>query len=148
MPIKKKAGPCNPACTSVLKFMTAQSIPAGTGLNVGTWRKIDGYRFINVFVDFEQFAPNEAPVDLAVSFAFDTGGTLSAGHVVTFEENVPSPQGVNVNLVSGLGTWHGTPHNRSSYIARFPVLGPYALAFAYNRHSTARNVSVWAYLVS
>lgn len=148
MPLKAKAGPCNPACTSVIKFMTAQSIPAGTGLNVGTWQGIGGYRFMNVFVDFEQFGPNEAPVDLTMSFAFDAAGKLSAGHFVTFEQNVAGPQGVSFNLVSGLGTWHGTPHNRSSYIARFPVLGPFALAFAYNRHMAARNVSVWAYLVS
>jgi hypothetical protein len=34
------------------------------------------------------------------------------------------------------------------YIARFPVFGPYALAFAYNLHTAPRKVSVWAYLVS
>lgn len=148
MPAIVTPGPCNPACSKVIKFMTAQSIPANTGVNVGTWQRIDGYRFINVFVDFEQFGPNEAPVDLTMSFAFDVAGTGSAGHIVTFEENIASPQSVNFNLVSGLGTWHGTPYNRSSYIARFPVLGPFALAFAYNRHTAARNVSVWAYLVS
>ncbi len=148
MPIKLKSGPCTTACTTVLKFMTAQTIPAQTGINVGTWQKVDGHRFMNVFVDFEQFGPGEDPVDLTMSFAFDAAGTLSAGHTVTFEQNLAAPQGVNFNLVSGAGTWHGSPHNRSSYIVRFPVLGPYALAFAYNLHTAPRKVSVWAYLVS
>jgi hypothetical protein len=148
MPAKLMRAPCNPACNGVIKFMTSQQIGAGTGLNVGSWQSVDGYRFMNVFVDFEQFAANEAPVDLTMSFAFDAAGTLSAGHLVTFEQNVPSPQGVNFNRVSGLGTWHGAPHNRSSFIARFPVLGPFALAFAYNLHTAPRNVNVWAYLVS
>lgn len=148
MPEKLTRGPCNPACTGVIKFMTSQDIGPGTGLNVGTWQSVDGYRFMNVFVDFEQVDPAEAPVDLTMSFAFDSAGTLSAGHTVTFEENLASPQGVNFNRVSGLGTWHGTPHNRSSFIARFPILGPYALAFAYNLHTASRKVSVWAYLVS
>jgi hypothetical protein len=148
MPIKTQRGPCNPACASVLKFMTKQTIPAQTGMNVGTWQRVDGHRFMNVFVDFEQSGPNEDPVDLTMSFAFDAAGALSAGHTVTFEENLASPQTVNFNLVSGAGTWHGSPHNRSSYIARSPVLGPYALAFAYNLHTAPRKVSVWAYLVS
>ena len=148
MPRKATRALCNPACSGVIKFMTSQNIGAGSGLNVGAWQSVDGYRFMNVFVDFEQVAPAEAPVDLTMSFAFDAAGTLSTGHYVTFEENLPSPQGVSFNRISGLGTWHGTPHNRSSFVARFPILGPYALAFAYNLHSAPRKVSVWAYLVS
>jgi hypothetical protein len=128
--------------------MTNQNVPANIGINIGNYQSVNGYRYMNVVVDFSQATPNEKPVDLSIMFAFDAAGTHSAGHYVTFEENLASPQGVNAPLVSGAGTWLGTPHNRSSYIARFPVLGPYTMAFVYNRHTAARTVSVWAYLVS
>ena len=43
---------------------------------------------------------------------------------------------------------HGSPHNISSYLARFPVMGPFVEVFVYNRAAMARKVSVWGYLVS
>ena len=50
--------------------------------------------------------------------------------------------------VSGDGTWHGSPHNISSYMIRLPIMGPFVQVFPFNRAPIERTVSVWAYLVS
>jgi hypothetical protein len=42
----------------------------------------------------------------------------------------------------------GSPHNKSSYLARFPIMGPFVQVLVYNKAQMDRNVSVWAYLVS
>jgi hypothetical protein len=34
---KVTAGPCNPACTSIIKFMTDQKLLPGEGINVGLY---------------------------------------------------------------------------------------------------------------
>lgn len=109
---------------------------------------IDGYRHLNVFVEFDQREHDEPPVDLGVIFAFDGAGEMGARYYVNIEENVPSPQSVQIITVSGAGTWHGSPHDRSSYVARFPVMGPFVEVFVYNRAGHDRRVSVWGYLVS
>lgn len=150
MATKKTAapGPCNPACTKVVKFMTDYSVPASVGISLPPYTNIDGYRYVNIFVQFSQLAANEAPVDLGVIFAFDASGTLGARRYVNLEQNVGGPQGTNFIEVSGAGSWHGSPQNTSSYVARFPVLGPFVQVFVYNREPKARKVSVWGYLVS
>jgi len=50
--------------------------------------------------------------------------------------------------ISGRGSWHGSPHNISSYVARFPIMGPFVQVFVYNHEAATRTVSVWGYLVS
>lgn len=67
---------------------------------------------------------------------------------VHLEENVSGPQRTNFIEVSGRGSWHGSPHNISSYMARFPVTGPFVQVFVYNRVPMKRKISVWGYLVS
>lgn len=52
---------------------------------------------------------------------------------VNLEQNVASPQRTNFIAVSGEGSWHGSPHNISSYVARFPVMEPFGEVFIYNR---------------
>ena len=140
--------PCNPACTKVLKLMTDHEVGPNIGTSVPPYTSVDGYRYINIFVQFTQLSAGEEPVDLGVIFAFDSGGKLGARRYVNLESNVPGPQSVNFISVSGQGTWHGSPHNVSSYVARFPILGPFVEVFVYNRDATKRKVSVWGYLVS
>jgi hypothetical protein len=152
MAIKKatraRARPCAPACTKVIKFLTDHSVAANMGTSVPPYTKIDSYRHINLFVRFTQEEAAEPPVDLGVIFAFDTKGAMGARRYVNLEENVSRPQSTNFIEVSGSGAWHGSPHNISSYVARFPVMGPYIEVFVYNRAPVARKVSVWGYLVS
>lgn len=141
-------GPCNPACTSVIQFMTDQKIPPSVGISIPPYRDINGYRYINIFVQFSQVGATEAPVDLGVIFAFDASGKMGARRYVNLEQNVSGPQSTNFIEVSGRGSWSGTPHNVSHYLARFPVMGPFVEVFIYNREPIDRTVTVWAYLVS
>ena len=143
-----RPGPCNPACTKTVKFMTDKELPPSVGISLPPYTGIDGYRHLNLFVRFSQVAADEAPVDLGVIFAFDANGAMGARRYVNLEDNVSSPQSTNFIEVSGRGSWHGSPHNVSSYAARFPVMGPFVQVFVYNRAPIKRTVSVWGYLVS
>lgn len=144
----QRQGPCNPACTKVVRFMTDHDLPPSVGISLPPQTDIDGYRHINVFVKFTQEKADEAPVDLGVIFSFDASGTMGARCYVNLEANVPGSQATNFIEVSGQGSWHGSPHNISSYVARFPVMGPFIEVFVYNRAPIKRKVSVWGYLVS
>ncbi len=144
----ERQGPCNPACTKIVKFMTDEKVPPNVGINIPPYLKIDGYRHINVFVQFSQKNSNEAPVDLGVVFAFDQGGKMGARRYVNLEENLSGPQSTDFIQVSGADSWHGSQWGISSYLARFPVMGPFAEVFVYNQAPIKRIVSVWAYLVS
>jgi hypothetical protein len=53
------AGPCNPACTTIVRFMTDDKLPASVGINLPPYTSIDGYRHINIFVRFTQVAADE-----------------------------------------------------------------------------------------
>ena len=143
-----RIGPCNPACTRIVKFITDIEVPPNTGISLPPYQKVDRYRFINIFVQFSQKTLNEAPVDLGVIFAFDKNGKLGARRYVNLEANLPGPQNTNFIDVSGSGTWHGSPHNKSSYVVRLPIMGPFVEVFVYNRESKKRTVSVWGYLTS
>jgi hypothetical protein len=145
---KPNHGSCNPACTAVVKFMTDHELPASVGISLPPYTSIDGFRFINLFVRFSQKEAEEPPVDLGVIFAFDANGTMGSRRYVNLEDNLSGPQSTNFIEVSGRGSWHGTPHNISTYTARFPVLGPFLEVFVYNRAAVKRTVSVWGYLVS
>jgi hypothetical protein len=139
---------CSPACSSVVKFMTNQEVPPNIGINIGPYKKIDGFRYINLFVRFSQDTGGEPPVDLGVMFAFNSSGEMGGGHYVNIEENLSTPQSTNRIEVSGQNSWHGNPHNVSIYMARIPIMGPFAEVFVYNRAPKKRIVSVWGYLVS
>jgi hypothetical protein len=148
MPPIKKGGQCNPACTDVIKFYTNQDIPANTGISQPPYNSVDGYRYINIFVEFTQEKHDEPPVSLGVIFSFDENGTMGARRYVNLEDNVPAPQPTNMISVSGEGTWHGSPHNKSTYVVRLPVMGPFVEVFPFNHAPKSRKVSVWGYLVS
>ncbi len=138
---------CETPCTSVIRFLTDHAVPANTGISIPPYTSVDGYRHLNLFVRFTQTAASELPVDLGVIFAFDSSGTMGSRRYVNLEANVAAPQSVNMISVSGSGSWHGSPHNISSYAVRLPVMGPYVEVFVYNRAATQRKVSVWGYLV-
>ncbi len=143
-----KPGPCCPPCTNVVKLILNREIPANTGISLPPYTKIDGYRHINIFVRFTQSNSDEPPVDLGVIFAFDEKGGMGARRYVNLEENLSSPQSTQFIEVSGRGSWHGSQQKISSYLARFPVMGPFVEVFVYNKAPVKRKVSVWAYLVS
>ncbi len=146
--VKQTQGPCNPACTNVVKFMSDHEVPPNIGISLPPYTSIDGFRYINVFVQFTQATAAEPPVDLGVVFAFDAGGSMGARRYANLDQNLSGPQSTNFIEVSGQGSWHGSPHNISSYVARFPVMGPFIQVFVYNRAATTRKVTVWGYLVS
>jgi hypothetical protein len=83
-----------------------------------------------------------------VVFAFDGNGALGARRYVNLEQNLSGPQSTNFIEVSGSGSWHGSPHNISTYLGRFPVMGPFMQVFVYNRAPFIRRVSVWGYLIA
>lgn len=150
MPTSNKSSTesCEKACSLILKFMDNKSISANSGVSTSVFQKTDGFRYINIFVQFEQTTATEAGVDLGVIFAFSSTGELGSRHYVNFTENLASPQPVNFVNITGEGSWHGSPHNTSSYIARFPVMGPYVQVFPFNKHNKARKVSIRGYLTS
>ncbi len=148
VPRKTSAGPRNPASTSIIKFMTDSKVSANIGICVPPYHSVDGYRYINIFVKFSQVVADELPVDLGVVFGFDANGTMGTRRYVNLEQNVSGSQSTNFIGVSGAGSWHGSPHNISTYVARFPVMGPFVQVFVHNRAAIERTVSVWAYLVS
>ena len=141
-------GSCSLACTQVIKFMTDVEMNPNVGISIPGYDEVDGYRHINIFVRFTQEKADEPPVDLGVVFAFDKQGTMGARRYVNLEENVDAPQTPNFIEVSGRNTWHGSPHNISTYIVRLPVMGPFVEVFVYNRAPVKRRVSVWGYLVA
>lgn len=140
--------PCQLSCTKTVKFYTDKSIGPNIGISTGVYTNVDGYRFLNIFVEFSQLSAAEQPVNVGAIFGFDAGGKLGARAYVNLEDNVPSPQKLNFISVDGGGTWHGSPHNKSSYCMRIPVMGPFVQVFVYNTHNAARTVNVWAYLSS
>jgi hypothetical protein len=145
---RPESGACNPACTKILKFLTDHDLPPSIGISVPPYSSIDGYRHLNLYVRFTQVAPDEAPVDLGVIFAFDAQGTMGSRRYANLEDNLSAPQSTNFIEVSGSGSWHGGPHNISTYTARLPVMGPFVEVFVYNRAPIKRKVSAWGYLVS
>lgn len=144
---KPNQGSCNPACTKIVKFMTDQKVPAKNGITSTPYIDINGYRYVNVYVRFTQTYPTDPPVNLGVIFAFDRKGTMNARRYVNFDENLSSPQVTNFIDVTCKDCSH--TNTIGSYIARFPVMGPFMFVAAENyRASFERTVSIWGYLVS
>jgi hypothetical protein len=134
------------AVTKVITFYENDTIPAGVGISKGTYVNVDGYRFINIVVEFEQDDAGEDPVSLGVMFAFNSSGALGSRNYYNFEQNfsyTPEPQMITL---SGNNSWHGSPHNISSYTARLPIMGPYVQVFPFNHEQKARRITIKAYL--
>jgi|SRR3977135_3782579 len=145
---ESKLPPCSPACTKIVKFTTDHEIAPSSSIGLMPRIEIKGYRHINIFVQFNQLALDEAPVDLSLIFGFDTKGTMAARRYLILGSNASGSQDASFIEVSGSGSWQGAPHNISSYLVRLPVMGPFVEAVLHNRAPIERTVSVWAYLVS
>ncbi len=149
-PVPKPAfDPCKClAATKIITFYENDTIPAGIGISKGSYENVDGYRFINIVVEFEQVEAGEDPVSLGVMFAFSSSGANGSRRYFNFEQNinyVPDPQ---IITLSGNNSWHGAPQNVSTYTARLPIMGPYVQVFPFNREDKARRITIKAYVTT
>jgi hypothetical protein len=143
-----KLPPCEPACAKIVKVTTDHEIAPSSSIGLTPRLELKGYRYINVFVQFNQVTSDEAPVDLSLIFGFDAKGTMAARRYLILGAKASGSQDTSFIEVSGSGSWQGTPHNISSYLVRVPVMGPFVEVVLHNRAPIERTVSVWAYLVS
>ena len=133
--------------TMVVDVYSDQSIPANTGISTGIYTDVDGYRYVNIVVEFEQNTATEEPVSLGVVFAHSQNGNLGSRRYFTFDENFSGTADPQMITLSGNASWHGSQHKKSSYIARLPVMGPFVQVFPFNHHSEPRQFSIALYLV-
>ena len=139
--------PCQcPALTKVITFYENDTIPAGTGISSGVYKNVDGYRFINITVEFEQVTADEKPVSLGVMFAYSASGNLGSRRYFNFEQNFTEDADPQMITLSGKNSWHGSPPNKSSYTARLPIMGPYVQVFPFNLEPKVRRITIKAYL--
>jgi hypothetical protein len=135
------------AACKIIKLLSDQKLGPEIGFSDPAYTDVRGYAYLNITVQFGQETAGEPPVDVSVMFAFDAKGKMATRHFLNLEENPgTTAQAPCVMDVSGLGTWHGAPHNVSRYLVRVPVMAPFFNVFLYNRAPGARTVSVWAYL--
>jgi hypothetical protein len=134
--------------SKVITIYDNATIDANTGISTGQYTCCCRYRFVNVFVEFEQHAAQEQPVSLGVTFGFNKTGEMGSRRYFNFEQNFGAPAHPQMITLSGENCWHGTPHNRSSYIARLPVMGPYIQVFPFNHHDQQRQFSIKLYLTT
>jgi len=112
------------------------------------YTEVDGYRYINIFVEFEQEEASEEPVSLGVMFAFSTGGQVGSRRYFTFEENFEGEADPQMITLSGKNSWHGAQWKKSSYTARLPIMGPYVQVFPFNHEKKDRKISITAYITT
>ena len=134
--------------TKIITFYEGYTIPAGTGVSSGVYTEVDGYRYINIFVEFEQQERDEAPVSLGVVFAFNRSGKLGSRRYFTFEENFEGTADPQMITLSGKDSWHGAQWKKSSYTARLPIMGPYVQVFPFNQEKKERELNIIAYLTT
>jgi hypothetical protein len=130
----------------VVTVFNRTSVPASTGIGTNTGGiDVDGYRYANVFVEWDQAAANEGPVALWVGFSLDAQGLQNAYRYRNLEEdNSVSPQDEKGMWVNGASSWGGT---KSSYIGRLPIMGPRLTLYVYNLDANLKRiVSVRVYL--
>ena len=132
--------------TKPITIYEDHNIPANTGISTGIYTEVDGYRYVNVAVEFEQKIAGEEPVSLGVIFAHNQNGKWGSRRYFTFDENFSGSTDPQMITVTGEASWHGHPHNKSSYIARLPIMGPFLQVFPFNHHKEARKISVALYL--
>ena len=137
---------CSTAKTKTITIYDGFSIPANSGISTGVYTEVDGYRYVNIAVEFEQKAPAEEPVSLGVMFAHSQNGKWGSRRYFTFDQNFSGMADPQMITVSGKAGWHGHPHDKSSYIARLPIMGPFLQVFPFNHHNEARKLSIVLYL--
>ena len=134
--------------TRVLTFYEDYVIPGNSGVSSGTYTNVDGFRYINIFVEFEQEKADEKPISLGVTFAFGPGGKCSSRRYFTFEENFSGAADPQMITLSGKNSWKGAQSKKSSYTARLPIMGPYVQVFPFNHARKDRKLNIMAYLTT
>ncbi len=134
--------------TRVITFYENYIIPGNIGVSSGKYTKVDGYRYINIFVEFEQQTINENPVSLGVIFAFSPGGKSGSHRYFNFEENFTGTADPQMITLTGKNSWHGEQHKKSSYTERLPIMGPYVQVFPFNHENKDRKLNIIAYLTT
>ncbi len=132
--------------TKTISIYDDHSIPANTGISTGLYTDVDGYRYVNIVVEFEQQTATEEPVSLGIIFAHDQNGELGSRRYFTFDENFSAAADPQMITVTGKASWHGQQHGKSTYIARLPVMGPFLQVFPFNHHNGSRTFSIALYL--
>lgn len=138
---------CCKVKTKTITIYEDHSIPANIGISTGIYTNVKGYRYVNIAVEFEQKTANEEPVSLGVVFAHSPNGKWGSRRYFTFDENFSGSADPQMITVTGKASWHGHPHNKSSYIARLPIMGPFLQVFPFNHHNEARKFSIALYLI-
>ncbi len=133
--------------TETIAIYSEHSIPANTGISAGAYTSVDGYRYVNIVVEFEQNTAIEEPVSLGVIFAHNQNGELGSRRYFTFDENFSGPANPQMITLTGKASWHGSQQKKSSYIARLPIMGPFIQVFPFNHHNETRKLSIALYLV-
>lgn len=133
--------------TKTITIYEDHSISANLGISTGVYTEVDGYRYVNIAVEFEQKTAAEEPVSLGVVFAHSQNGKWGSRRYFTFDENFSgSAADPQMITVTGVASWHGHPHNKSTYITRLPIMGPFLQVFPFNHHNEARKFSIVLYL--
>lgn len=132
--------------TKVLEILPVQSLPSKIPVKSKPI-KIDGFRYINIYVQADGLGSSSDFVDLRVEFGLDDRGLGKANCYVNLEANLSSQQKINPINVSGNGMWLG--RGGGCYIVRLPVMGPYVEVSVTNQTNNPEiKGRVWAYLVS
>lgn len=134
--------------TKTIVIYDNHTIAGQIGISTGSYTNVDGYRYANIAVEFEQKTAGEQPLSLGVVFAHSTAGKWGSRRYFTFEENFTAPADPQMMTVTGKGSWHGIQHKKSSYTVRVPIMGPYIQVFPFNQHSEPRKFSVVIYLTT
>lgn len=139
---------CCKVQTKTITIYEDHTIPANMGISTGVYTDVDGYRYVDIAVEFEQKTSDEEPVSLGIIFAHSSTGKWGARRYFTFEENFSAPADPQMITLAGKGSWHGHPHDKSSYIARLPIMGPFLQVFPFNHHDKERKFSIILYLTN
>ena len=143
--VTKGSPNCCLAQTKTVVIYEDHTIPANLGISTGIYTESDGYRYVNVVVEYQQDAAGEEPVSLGVIFAHNASGKWGSRRYFNFEQNFTGPADPQMITLSGKASWHGSQHKKSSYTARLPVMGPYVQVFPFNHHDQDRKISVALY---
>jgi hypothetical protein len=133
--------------SKIIDIYSDSTIPANGGISTRRYTSVDGYKYVNVVVEFEQKTGDEEPVSLGVVFAHNKEGKLGARRFAILNDNVSGRADPRMHRVTGKYSWHGGQQKVSSYIARLPVMGPYIQVFPLNHHNESRQFSLSLYLV-
>ena len=64
--------------TKTIVIYDDYTIPGNAGVNPGVYTEVDGFHYVNILVEFEQHAEEEAPISLDVKFAHSISGKWMA----------------------------------------------------------------------